>query len=107
MPYTAICTQVRSTRSRRGRPKSSDRASWPEVVPDGADGDGEAAPKGTAKAPAGRLPGRKPTGICAWNPFAGLGPKLMVSFVSRGTVSDVQMCLCCAAAPHFPSGSSV
>ena len=75
--------QAHSARSRRGRPKSSDRASRPEVVADGADGDGEAVPKGAAKAPAGRqLPGRKPTGICAWNPFAGLGPKLMVSSVS-------------------------
>ena len=83
IPHSAICMQARSARSRRGRPKSSDRTSRPKVVPDGADGDGEAAPQGATKAPAGRsLPGRKPTGICAWNPFAGLGPKLMVSFVS-------------------------
>jgi hypothetical protein len=91
--------QARSLRSRRGRPKSGDRASRPEAVADGADGDGEAAPKGSAKAPAGRqLPGRKPTGICAWNPFAGLGPKLMVSLTNFMCLMDV---LLQAALHHF------
>lgn len=71
-------------RSRRGREKKCGPQSPP--AGDGAEADAEASPagQGVNNGRAGQLPGggAKPSGIRAWNPFAGFGPKLMVGVQS-------------------------
>lgn len=79
VPLPATPSKARHVRSRRGRPKSG--ASRSSAAGDGAEADAE-APLAGQKGNNGRadpLPGAsaKPSGIRAWNPFAGFGPKLM------------------------------